>query len=218
MVARAKTSLTVFENTRTTFQRLSDAKICHGWVLHFDSTGLLVRLSVDSTVLNVNDECYFQVFGPQRNALFKAKLTAVEESGDDPYEPKMISLTGDGVLYRFLFVGQVKILETEDSARFVNQCMNAAISSSDSDGSDEPCPVIDVSMKGLSVTVHHPLDRGKEARVTIYTPLGRVDCKVVIRYCRKLAEMPGAYRVGMEILTMDRIDEKRWQAVFRRIA
>jgi hypothetical protein len=218
MVARTKTNLSVFENTRTTFQRLSDAKIFHGWIYQLNSAGVLVRLSAGSAQLNQDEECYFQVFGPQRNALFRAKLIEIEDGDDTLLQPGVLSIHGTGKLYRFNYSGQVKMIETQDSARFVNQCMNAAISCVDFENMDEPCPVIDVSTTGFSIMTSQAIERGREVRATIYTPLGRVDCKAAVRNCRPHPEVPGGFRIGFEITSMERIDEKRWQAVFRRIA
>lgn len=53
----------------------------------------------------------------------------------------------------------------------------------------------DISTGGLAFLVYSPLSVGEYAKVTLFTPLGRLDAEIEIQYCREVAT-ERLYRVG----------------------
>lgn len=184
---------TPFINTRCRLQRLKDAKFFAGWVKDFSQDELHIKLST-KTALMLGDTFSVEVHGTDRSAIFNAMLKG-QESDD-------LSLS---------ISEQVRFMPSRERARL---CVEGISGVFKHNGVDTPFSVSDVSLAGCGLVAPYAIQRGTKLDLDIDTPQGHVRCVGEVRYCKPDPEIPGAYRFGMLLDTMGRLEMARWSKLF----
>ncbi|MGV3615528.1 MAG: PilZ domain-containing protein [Fimbriimonas sp.] len=170
-------------DARVTLQRLTDAKIVHGWVTEFGVTLLMARLNGNLTI------------GPGET--FACRV--YREGGDLMFNA--VARSAEAGLFRFGVVGQVAVLSTQGDARYARD-LPASID-------NLSVHVCDVSANGIGLIAPVPYRPGAELTVT----LEGMEVRGEIRYCRPLREQASSYRLGIRLAPMGRIDRARWSEI-----
>lgn len=186
-----------FTNTRTRFQRLSDAKLFSGWVRSFNRSGLVVSIAKEA-VVGVGEVFMFQVFGHESLAMFKATL----------------ALTMDEEL-TFAVMGPMQLLKSSEEMRILVEGLTGSISF---EGSETDVLFVDVSSNGAGLVSPEPLPKDAVVEVRIDSPQGTVVFEGRVRYCKALENTREQFRIGLQIQPQTRIDSARWAKVIGEAA
>ena len=170
-------------DARVSLQRLSDARIVHGWVSEFDATWFTARLNGNLSIAP-GDQFAVRVF---------------RESGDLAF----IALARSAAtgVFRFDIEGKISLHEPQGDARYSRQTP-AYID-------DFPATVVDVSPQGIGLVTAVPYRSGDQITVAVE---GVQVCGEV-RYCRPLRDPGSHYRIGLRLAPMDRIGRARWSEI-----
>jgi len=197
----------VLKNARTTFQRLSDAKFFHGWVNQISPQTVSVY-SCSDTRFECGDQFSFQVFGAGMDAHFQATLVNIQNADLG----KLFSNKRSGCYPAELsshISGPITFRDSREQPRFFVRDIGARFS----DSTSELCPVLDIGPLGLSVVTDREFRKGDEISLSIHSPIHTLNCIATVRNII-------AYdfqRVGFEIVTMDRIDAKKWARIYASV-
>lgn len=200
-----------FMNTRTTFQRMKDAKINHGWVEAFDDREIAVRV-FNAADYSEGDCFYFQVFGIEEDAQFKACLTTKLTGSFMALDDQATAST----LCMFSINGGIKNSKAAGNARLANQGVMVVVEVDGAELTVEPVEALDVSPKGLAVPLATQLAKETVVKVRATTVMGQVEMMAVVRNLRKVEGQDGFFRHGLEIQQMHRIDQLRWAQLFKQ--
>ena len=182
-----------FINTRCRLQRIKDAKFFAGWVKDFTQSELSVKLST-KTMLAIGDAFSIEVHGTDRSAIFNARITSQEND--------------DVVLG---IHEQVRFMPARERARL---CVEGISGVFNHNGVDTPFSVSDVSLAGCGLVAPYAVQRGTKLYLEVDTAQGPIKCSGEVRYCKPDIEIPGAYRLGMSLDTMSRLEMARWAKLF----
>ena len=170
-------------DARITFQRLSDAKIVHGWVITFDGDWLNARLS-DELAKGLDNRFTCRIYGEGSDFTFAATL----QSGADS-------------IYHFRMEGDFEVVEPTGDARFARD-VPAVVNGI-------PVQITDVSSQGIGFISLLSLRSGDLVSIEIE---GTVVTGHV-RFCRARRTAAGGHRVGVQIDELGRIDRVRWKGI-----
>jgi hypothetical protein len=170
-------------DARVSLQRLSDARIVHGWVSEFDTTWFSARLSGNLS-LAPGDQFATRVF---------------REGGDLAFIATARAATGS--IFRFDIEGKISVHEPQGDPRYSRNTPAYL--------GDFPATVVDVSPQGIGLITSVPYRSGDEVTVDVEG----VQVKGQVRYCRPLRDQASSYRLGIQLLPMDRIGRARWSEV-----
>lgn len=182
-----------FINTRCRLQRLKDAKFFAGWVRDLTKEELHLRLST-RTGLMMGDRFAVEVHGTDRSAIFTAALCSQDS---------------EELVFRIH--EQVRYLPSRERARLAVEGITGKFKYQ---GVDTPFSVSDVSLQGCGLVVPFQVPRGAKLTLDIDTPQGLINCSGEVRYCKQDADIPGAYRIGMLLDIMARLESARWTKLF----
>ncbi len=215
MAAQYNTFERTFAGARATFQRLADAKILHGWTERMEGYGVVIRAALQ-TPLYVNDRFLFRLSGRGGDAMFKARLSSIE-SEDAAALVALAAQSGTGAFldlaeqyYTFQIEGSVQMVKSETEARYSREHGSVVL-----DGWLEGA-IKDVSEHGLGVVTQDEIAAKSMVQATIYAGMGVIEVKAEVRYCRRISENPVAYRIGLRLQDLDRLNASRWNAVLQR--
>lgn len=170
-------------DARVSLQRLSDAKIVHGWVSEFDTTWFTARLNGNLSIAP-GDKFAVRVF---------------REGGDLAFIATARSAASG--IFRFDIEGKISVHEAQGDPRYSRQ--TAAYID------DFPATVVDVSPQGIGLITATPYRSGDEVTVTIEG----VQVRGEVRYCRPLRDAGANNRIGIRLAPMDRIGRARWSEI-----
>ncbi len=182
-----------FINTRCRLQRLKDAKFFAGWVKDFSPQELLVLLST-KTALAYGDMFSVELHGTDRSAMFNAELKS--QNSDD------ISLK---------IQEQVRYMPSRERARLRIEGLGGAFNYN---GVDTPFSLNDVSLAGCGIVTPYSIPRGAKLNLHIDTDQGVVKCVGEVRYCKPDGNIEGAFRLGILLEPMGRLETARWNNLF----
>ena len=206
-----------FAGARSTFQRLSDAKILLGWTERMEGYGVVIRANLQ-TPLYPGDRFLFRLSGRGGDAMFTARLSSVE-SEDAAALVALAAASGTGAFldlaeqyYTFNIEGSVQMVKAETEARYSRENGSVVL-----DGWLEG-QIKDVSEHGLGILTQEEIPSKSTVKATIYAGMGVIEVNAEVRYCRKVSDNPATYRVGLRLADLDRINTSRWNAVLQRAA
>lgn len=172
------------EGARFTMQRLSDAKIVHGWVKEI--TGNVVVLRDPAPKVTPGDRFQCRVPLNDIDSVFVAEAVASDDGIGLMIEglPKAEAATGD-VRYAY------------DTAKVTL--------------GDTVFSTIDISPTGLGTICPISLPVASYHRMVVSTGMGDLTIEAEVRSRRSTPD--GRYRIGFRIHAMDRIDRGRWNVL-----
>jgi hypothetical protein len=194
----------LYNNTRCSFQRVSDAKIGHGWIETIDANEIIVRMR-NQISWDENDETKFEIFGMGRTLRCTAKLSAEISA------PK----ADVGSLCIFRIIGTPTIANGADNARLCNQDVTATVKVNGEVITPQRVPVQDVSRTGLAIYLPCAIEPGLTAELDLLTDYGNVRMGATIVVYSRLMNTEG-YRHGFRIVQMGRLDFVNWSRIFER--
>jgi hypothetical protein len=186
-----------FVNNRARLQRLTDAKLCAGWVRELTPTHLFLKPSTHAEV-RPGDQFYVEIHGGGRNATFRAQ-----------YDRQM----GEDLVFNI-----VTTIQFGSSSENVRQFVCGMKGRADFDGSIVPFTVVDVSEGGAGLIMPLQLPRGTMIDIEMDTTQGLVRCNAEVRYSRPEPTAPGHFRTGLAFNPMDRLERARWFRLLHRAA
>jgi hypothetical protein len=186
-----------FVNNRARLQRLTDAKLCSGWVKELTTTHLFLRPSTPTHCMP-GDLYYVEIHGGGRNATFRAQFNL--HVGDD------------------LVFDIVTAIQFGSSSENVRQAVNGMAGNAEVDGNSVSLFVVDVSEGGAGLLSPVALPKGAMIDLEIETPQGLVRCCAEVRYSRPDAVRSGYFRTGVAFQPMPRLERARWQRMLERAA
>lgn len=178
-----------FLNTRSRFQRISDARFFAGWVRELNASSIILTIAEPGD-MQPGDEFMFQLNGRDSGALFPATLAM--SSGED---------------YLFNIPEPLRLTTPCEEARVYVQDVSGILHG---DSRELDVIILDVSRKGAGVLTPLPVSAGERVVLTIDTPGGSVNCAGEVRYCRNDAKVKGHFRAGIMLDDMGRIERARW--------
>lgn len=204
-----------FINTRTRFQRLEDARLFSGWVTFLSSKVCVVSVEEEGNVLP-GQQFRFQVFGRDATATFQARLEVAS-----------------GTLLAFGLTSSIRNTAGGEEMRLRVQRISAQVYScppraNGSEGNDvsemqlgvlpEPLgegQVVDISAKGIGFIATRAFAKEERLLLMLDTPWGQTECQVQVRYCKPSGK---GFRVGVQILAMDRLNTGRYSRLLQSAA
>ncbi|MGV3615527.1 MAG: PilZ domain-containing protein [Fimbriimonas sp.] len=200
-------------DARATFQRLTDARIVRGWIVGVDGALLSVRAAEDLP-LNAGEQ--FAVRTARLNGDVAFLATMVGTAPVCAQEGLRRAATSDRPTmldfgersYSFEVMGQVVPMPPSGDPRYVCEPSRVVIGNAEAE-------LRDISPSGLGVTTLTRHYVGEQ--VTVVAENGDRPVKVLaeVRYCRQLATHPPLYRIGLHVLSADRIERARWLGVVK---
>lgn len=192
-------------NTRTTFQRTSDARFFTGRIRRLRENLVTVVCSVEQKL--TPDEAFaFQVFGAGHEAFFVAN-----------YRTEAAAPSSDRTEHEYVFViqGEITLRQANQNPRFMTQGLTASL---DVPGFRrlEDTRVLDVSASGLSILSPTQMGKGEAMHILIGLADDVIEAEVEVRYCVKDKTHPTFHRVGLVLKGMDRISAIRWRTFYSR--
>lgn len=201
--------------SRATFQRVTDARILHGWTERAEGYGIVVRAAIKVAV-DIYDRFMFRLSGREQDAIFTAHLTSMEcEDARTMHALAVLSLNGAYLemadqYYTFAIDGIVKMVSPQTEARFHRE--DGSVTVNDKvEGT-----LRDVSEHGIGFITEEPIPAKEVVDIRIYAGCGVVESKGDVMYCRKLCDKPAAYRIGVKLHALDRLNLSRWQVALKR--
>jgi hypothetical protein len=199
---------------RASFQRLRDAKILHGWIDSIDGSRVIVKTNV-SALLTPGERFAFRTACLSGDIAFEATLwhsgsedtatlVALAAKGRTVLDLEEHTLTFevDGRVVGLPLSGDPRYLCLDGTVTFGNEGVEASLR--------------DISPGGLGILSPVAVPRSQVLRISAYTSAGQVNAEAEVRYCRKVGEMPEAYRIGMKFSTLDRVNRARWNTLFNK--
>jgi hypothetical protein len=201
-----------FVARRARFQRVSDAKIFHGWVRDFVGQSLVIATSTESA-MRIGDCFLVEITGNGVLARLQAKLAAfgdirMAESTEETLggtQAKLVTVSTTDVEFRV--VGQPAFVETNEQQRILAWGVTALIRRIG--GASIEAKVVDLSLDGIGLTVREKFEKDEPVELDITTPYGQVTATAHVRYCR-MPKNSFEYRLGLRFDDMGRLDRPRW--------
>lgn len=170
-------------DARVTLQRLSDARMVHGWISEFETTWFTARLTGNLSI-SPGDKFAVRVFGEGCDLVLAAYARSAV-----------------GNIFRFDIEGKIAHAESQGDPRY-SRNTPAYIG-------DYPATVVDVSPLGIGLLATIPYRAGDEVTIDIEG----VQVQGEVRYCRPLRDPGSNYRIGIRLAPMDRIGRARWSEI-----
>ena len=190
-------------NTRTTFQRTSDARFFTGRIRRLQENLVTVVCPVEHK-LTSGESFAFQVFGAGYEASFFAKFRteAVPNAGDRSERQ-----------YVFVLDGEISLREAVQNPRFTTEGLTASL---DVPGFRrlENARVLDISAAGLSILSPAPMGKGETMQIGLNLDEEVIQAEVEVRYCVKDKTRATYHRIGLLLKGMDRISAIRWRTLY----
>lgn len=131
--------------------------------------------------------------------------------------PLMRVLFDDAATYKHLLelklIQKFQVVQNNEDPRRLADGESVVIRQIDHTTSGE---LLDVSTRGFGILCREPIAVGAWAEIEIRSGLGLVEGKAITRNCQRLADAPSdLFRVGFELVTLNRMDALRWGRLMR---
>ncbi len=205
-----------FNGVRARFQRLTDNRFFVGWVQSFYANVIVVRGSTDA-ILSPGENFYFEVHGLNAMATFTAKLSSFDEldvlknanfqfvNGADTQVISVAELD-----FEFEITSQVRYARPVEEFRLMVNKMTAQLQAK---GKTHDVTVTDISPNGLGLISEIEFAQGDKGEVTIFSEYGVIRTDVEVRYSMRDERSLTAFRNGVKIERMSRIDSAKWNTL-----
>ncbi len=178
-----------FVNTRARLQRLSDAKFFSGWVHVLTHNEVVLELTCNDTC-SIGDVFGVQAHGRDRTASMTARVVSI-----------------DGNEITMTLLDRIRMLAQSENARFYVADLTGVVRGPEL---EEEVTLIDVSTGGAAFTSPKAIERGKTVELELAVASWLVKLPAEIRYCRPEKDGSSYFRVGVTLLSLDRLDRARW--------
>ncbi len=182
----------MFARTRARLQRLSDAKIFSGWVSTINDHEAVLRINGENN-LRVEDQLFVQAFGDGVTAQFTGLVERAH--------CQTVTLS---------YASAIKAIPTKEEVRLKTSLILGEI---DASGFKLEFQVVDVSRGGIGIVTKLPLVKGAVVSVAIHEHIAELQCTAEVRYCRPIEGDEGAFRAGLRLNELDRINQARWNRI-----
>lgn len=182
-------SLETFKGTRAWLQRISDSKLFAGWMKELNRADAVVDIP-SGNELRAGQEFMVQAFGPSACATFRTRLRLMS-----------------GTRGSFAIEGEVRFLKSTEEPRMKVSGVTATI---EDDYAPFEAQVVDISSSGMGMVSSIPLEKGETVKLTISTLAGPVGALAEVRYNRQVSENPIAFRIGLKLQPLARLNQARW--------
>lgn len=200
-------------DARVTFQRLHDARIVRGWILRVDG-GLLTVRATDGCPLSFGEQFAARTARLNGDVAFMvvlrdaAEISAEESLREAAKVDRPTMLDFGERTYVFEVMGQMVPMPASGDPRYVCDPARVVVGGAEAE-------LRDVSPSGLGVVTLTRHEVGERLPVSVEGSGRPVEIMAEVRYCRQLAVHPPLYRIGLHVLSADRIEQARWQVVVR---
>ena len=178
-----------FVNVRVRLQRLPDAKFFAGWVRQMTDTEITIDYQ-GSEWFTLGAKFFVTVNGVESAALFPADL--------QNQSPGFIVLR---------ITGEPRYTKANEEARRSIVGLNGVLHLGES---EVEMQILDVSAKGMGGMIEGAIPRGTLIDFDVDTQFGAVIGKAEVRYCRQEAKESMRHRIGLQIVSMGRIESASW--------
>jgi hypothetical protein len=162
---------------RARIQRLSDAKMCYGWVESFESHEIKIDIE-DSVDFRSQDLCFIEISGAHSALSLQASFLGTDRFGTT-----------------FVVIGSFSEREPYEDMRVRGTYRGKVVYL----GETLPIVVEDWSKNGIGLYCQKEVERWVIVEVFVSTPFGDIEDKAQIRYCRYLGPIKWSYRVGLQL-------------------
>jgi hypothetical protein len=206
-------SLHGLTNTRTTFQRFSDARLFRGWVTELSETELRVRAELPGEVQR-GDWFRFTIFGYERDVHLSAMLRQIEL--EEVLGHRLEDIPGEK---EFLFElgGEIVSTPSSGSARWASGAIAATIRTTP-DEEPRQGVLVDAGVYGLALQCLDELAYGSLVSVDLASHAGWIELDGEVRYCRAESTSPMVFRIGIRIAPPSRIAQSRYMQLLERLS
>lgn len=185
--------LSDYKNARARFQRLSDSKIFTGWVLEISSLGIKIQTEAP---INVEQQelFHFDIPGVKNCILFHATL--------EKTTPSYLS---------FQILDKLNIASSDESIRLKvkNIPVKITLGENTFDGT-----ILDIAPRGIAFLINKKIDPKTNINAEFHTLIGPFQRQGSVIYCKEVLSEESLYRVGIEFICVNRIDQAKWQQLF----
>jgi hypothetical protein len=174
-----------FVGVRVRIQRLSDAKMCHGWVESFELDKIKIDVE-DGIGLAYDERCFVEVSGIHSALSFTARFMLIED--------QILSFQIEGGLVERESHEQVRVrVSYEGILQYL----------------DETIPILieDFSCSGVGFYCPSEIARWAMVQISVKTPFGQLFTKAQVRYCRHIGSRELPYRVGLYVQENESLSE-----------
>ncbi len=178
-----------FVNVRVRLQRLPDAKFFAGWVRQMTDSEITIDYQ-GAEWFAPGAKFFVTVNGVESAALFPAEL--------QNQSPGFIVLR---------ITGEPRYTKANEEARRSIVGLNGVLHLGES---EIEIQILDVSAKGMGGMIEGAIPRGTTIDFDVDTQFGAVIGKAEVRYCRQEAKESMRHRIGLQIVSMGRIETARW--------
>lgn len=195
--------------TRTTFQRLRDAKFFHGWIRHIQPECLTVVMVGDQPY-EPGEQFQFRIFSDQQDAYVEAEFCREQAVvSPDPTYPMPYSVLARTREYVFILRSEVRLVPSKEQARLYP---TGIVATATSDGKEPSALlVVNISRQGMCVSGRAQYAKSDQVQIELNVLGEPIIAQAEVRYCVKDRAFPGQYRLGLQIHSMDRVSAGRWR-------
>ncbi len=191
------------------FQRLSDARLFHGWI--FRAYGQQVVVRVFTNVCHRPDDTFaFEAIGRGIIGRFRGRLVSTEDvAGGDIGNPgcPLDAIDQGGKSIHIQIMGSLIVVPSSEAVRLSMQGLKASIGLGEDTHS---VLVADVGPSGAGLHSEAQIPKGEVLTLTIQSPLGLFEFEVKVQNCRASRKVAGVYRIGVHFGQLGRLDRAKW--------
>jgi hypothetical protein len=197
-------------HARTTFQRLSDAKLFTGWVRELTAETLVVdTFTVDQP--QRGDTFAFEIHGKGVTADTVATLDLAKAGDPGPFSP-IKPRNGCMISLECNHGGSFAVRPSRSEARFWAYGISVEVARESRDRLS--AEIIDIGPESFSLLLPERLKKGEIVSATLAVHGRRILCSAQVRNC---IGKEGCYRVGLRISSMGGLDETWWKQLYNGI-
>jgi hypothetical protein len=206
-------SLLGLNNTRTTFQRFSDARLFTGWVREYHGTVLRVGAELRVEVRR-GDWFRFTLYGHERDVHVNGCLSSWDLC-DVLCDGDVAFLPGEKE-YVFDISGEAYTTPSSGAARWATDPVGSVVRCAGTQIAQEGI-LMDAGIAGIAVQCPEGFIKGERVEVLLQTAFGGIELTGEVRYCRNLGGDPAVSRVGIAIDPPGRLDLNRFLQLLERL-
>jgi hypothetical protein len=202
-------------SSRTTFQRISDAKFFSGWIKSINPHVVVAHTCTNSQP-QTGEEFAFQVYGNSKDAFFHGKLVALHGAENAVFSSDRSGSAISAFELSCEITTEMVFKDSRGQPRFCVEGITADIRAGDELKTDSGV-VIDIGPGGFAVLSEAKLKKGEIVQVALYARGQLVRCDGEIRSCVTNSLNAAFSRVGVQIKRMERIDSLRWKQLYSSV-
>lgn len=193
----------LFIGTRCRLCRHRDAKFVNGWIQFFRDESLVIATD-DFQGSEPGDDFFIEAYGPKIKGSVNATATSITR-GQEAEGTTRAQLS-------LRLKEPIRISEHTEASRQLVTGMSADVKF---EAVELTAKVRDVSLAGVGLVCEQSVAPGTELTLAIGTPVGTITANGIVRHVR---EVNGAFRVGVELVELSRLDGSRWRKLMGEAA